>query len=332
RQQIEIAVALDPTNSLLRSYVGKAYYEENSSARDQLAATQFGLAKALDPNDPTPWFYDAILKQTQNRPVEALQDLQQSIARNDNRAVYRSRLALDEDAAERSVGIARIYNEVGLTRRAAVEAAYSLGVDPASYAAHRFLADAYVNLPRREISRKSELLQAQLLQPFGVQPVQPRLTIAEFDLAAVLGSPRVGPYEYSGLFDRDRLDLYANGLIGNRDTFADEVIGVARGSPASASVGQFHYQTRGFRPNNDSAHDALQALLQVAPGSVLGLQAEAVHRESRLGDTVLNFDLDSFDRTQRRQFVEDSVRLGSRVELCDRCTLLVSAAHVERNE
>ena len=30
REQIEIAVALDPSNSLLRSYVGKAYYEENS--------------------------------------------------------------------------------------------------------------------------------------------------------------------------------------------------------------------------------------------------------------------------------------------------------------
>ncbi len=30
RRQIEIAVALDPTNSLLRSYLGKAYYEENT--------------------------------------------------------------------------------------------------------------------------------------------------------------------------------------------------------------------------------------------------------------------------------------------------------------
>jgi tetratricopeptide (TPR) repeat protein len=54
REEIEIAVALDPTNSLIRSYVGKAYYEENTKERDQLAATQFGLAKQLDPKDPTP--------------------------------------------------------------------------------------------------------------------------------------------------------------------------------------------------------------------------------------------------------------------------------------
>src|SRR6185436_14042028 len=68
REQIEIAVALDPTNSLIRSYVGKAYYEENTKERDKLASTQFGLAKQLDPKDPTPWFYDAVLKQSQNRP------------------------------------------------------------------------------------------------------------------------------------------------------------------------------------------------------------------------------------------------------------------------
>src|SRR4029078_10611371 len=108
REEIEIAVALDPTNSLIRSYVGKAYYEENTKERDKLAATQFGLGKELDPKDPTPWLYDAILKQTQNRPVEALQDLQKSIELNDNRAVYRSRLLLDEDAAARSASLAEL--------------------------------------------------------------------------------------------------------------------------------------------------------------------------------------------------------------------------------
>ena len=68
REELEIAVALDPTNSLLRSYVGKAYYEENSKERDALAAQQFDLASALDPQDPTPHFYDAILKYSQARP------------------------------------------------------------------------------------------------------------------------------------------------------------------------------------------------------------------------------------------------------------------------
>ena len=58
-------------------------------------AEQFAIAKELDPNDPTPWFYDAIRLQTENRPVEALRNIERSIELNDNRAVYRSRLLLD---------------------------------------------------------------------------------------------------------------------------------------------------------------------------------------------------------------------------------------------
>ena len=102
REEIAIAASLDPNNSLVRSYLGKAYYEEK---RGKTASTQFAMAKELDPADPTPYFYDAILKQSLNRPVEALQDLQRSISLNDNRAVYRSRLLLDEDLAARSASL-----------------------------------------------------------------------------------------------------------------------------------------------------------------------------------------------------------------------------------
>ena len=73
RQELEIAVSLDPGDSLLRSYLGKAYYEERQPV---LAADQFKLAQDLDPNDPTPWLYDAIRLQSVNRPVEALESLQ----------------------------------------------------------------------------------------------------------------------------------------------------------------------------------------------------------------------------------------------------------------
>ena len=98
RQEIEIAASLDLNNALVRSYLGKAYYEEK---RESLSATQFATAKQLDPMDPTPWFYDAILKQSVNRPVEALQDMQKSIALNDNRAVYRSKLLLEHPVGPR---------------------------------------------------------------------------------------------------------------------------------------------------------------------------------------------------------------------------------------
>jgi len=60
RREIEIAIMLDPNNSILRSYLGKIYFEEK---RDGLAEDQYEMAKELDPFDPTPLFYDAIRKQ-----------------------------------------------------------------------------------------------------------------------------------------------------------------------------------------------------------------------------------------------------------------------------
>ncbi|UCD79562.1 MAG: FecR domain-containing protein, partial [Desulfobacterales bacterium] len=117
-REIEIAASLDPNNSLVRSYLGKTYFEEK---RTELDGREYAIAKELDPNDPTPYFYDAIRKQTINRPVEALHDLQKAKEINKNRAVYRSKLLLDSDEAARSAALARIYSNLGFQKRALVE-------------------------------------------------------------------------------------------------------------------------------------------------------------------------------------------------------------------
>jgi tetratricopeptide (TPR) repeat protein len=149
-RDVEIAASLDPNNSLGRSYLGKAYYEEKRTTLDE---REYAVAKGLDPQDPTPWFYDAIAKQTTNRPVEALRDLQQAIELNDNRAVYRSRLLLDADLAARSASLGRIYSDLGFQQLALVEGWKSVNTDPSNFSAHRFLADSYSVLPRHEIAR-----------------------------------------------------------------------------------------------------------------------------------------------------------------------------------
>ena len=127
RKELEIAASLDPNNSIVRSYLGKAYYEEK---RSDLAERDYATAKELDPKDPTPYFYDAIQKQTTNRPVEALQDMQKAIELNDNRAVYRSRLQLDSDLAARSASLGRIYSDLGFQQLALVEGWKSVNTDP----------------------------------------------------------------------------------------------------------------------------------------------------------------------------------------------------------
>jgi hypothetical protein len=123
------------------------------------------LPRSSTPTIPTPRFYSAIAKQTTNRPVEALQDIQTAIELNDNRAVYRSKLMLDSDLAARSASQARIYSDLGFQQRALVEGHNAVNADPTNHSAHRFLADSYSVLPRHEIARVSELLQSQLLQP-----------------------------------------------------------------------------------------------------------------------------------------------------------------------
>ncbi|MGH8533142.1 MAG: TonB-dependent receptor domain-containing protein, partial [Gammaproteobacteria bacterium] len=306
-KEIEIAASLDPNNSLIRSYLGKAYYEQK---RGGLAETEFEQAKLLDPKDPTPWFYDAIHKQTTNRPVEALHDLQKAIDLNDNRAVYRSRLLLDQDLAARSAALGRIYRDLGFEQRALFEGWRSVNTAPADHSGHRLLADSYSGLRRHEIARVSELLQAQLLQPLNVTPLQPQL--AETDLRVL---ERAGPAdpafnEFNPLFTRDGLTLQASGLVAGNDTYGDELTQSGLWGRFGYSLGQFHYESEGFRDNNDLEHDIYNAFAQFAISSDTSVQVDLRHQGSESGDLIQAFDPKSFSPDQRTHLDRETARFG----------------------
>jgi len=307
RSDIDVAAALDPNNSLIRSYLGKAYYEEK---RDKLARRQFLIAKELDPLDPTPYLYDAFLKQANNQPVEALSDIQKSIELNDNRAVYRSRLLLDEDLAVRSASLARIYSDLGFEKLALVEGWKSVNADPGSYSAHRFLADSYGALPRHEIARVSELLQAQLLQPVNITPVQPQLAERNLFILDKAGPAEASFNEFSSLFNRNRIAFLADGIVGGNGTLGDDMVVSGVWGRHSWSVGQFHYETDGFRENNDQEQDIYNAFYQVSLSHKTSLQAEYRYKDVDRGDLPLRFNPDNFLATSREQEQEQFVRLG----------------------
>lgn len=307
REHLEIAVALDPLNSLLRSYLGKAYYEEK---REHKAGDQLRIAKQLDPNDPTPWFYDAILKQSINRPIEALHDLQESIARNDNRAVYRSHLLLDQDLAARSASLARIYSDAGFEQLALVEGWRSLNTDPTNFSAHRFLADSYSALPRHEIARVSELLQAQLLQPININPLQPQLAESDLSVFRGAGPASAGFSEYSSLFTQNGASLQASTIFGENSTFGDEVVVSGIRDNVSFSLGQYYYRTDGFRENNDLTRKLYNAFLQAGLSPQTSVQAEYRFNEQDNGDLSLLFDSDFYSQNQRQEQRTDFFRLG----------------------
>ena len=326
RIELEIAASLDPANSLIRSYLGKAYFEEK---RYSLSSTQFDLAKERDSKDPTPWFYDAIQKQTQNRPIEALQDIQKSIELNDNRAVYRSKLLLDRDEAARGSSLARIFENLGFEKRALMETAKSLSFDPSNHSAHRFLSDTYANTPRHEAARVSELLQAQLLQPINVNPVQPHVAVADLNIITNTGPSAPGFNEFAPLMERSKPQLVTSGVVGSNGTLGNEMVFSKFNERTSISLGQFHYETNGFRKNNDQNHDILNAFVQHAVTSKLNVQAEVRTRSTDQGNLLQNFDKPS-DNPQdaqnriRRKIDDDVARLGAKYDLSANQRVIVS--------
>jgi tetratricopeptide (TPR) repeat protein len=329
RTEIAIAASLDPLDALIRSYLGKAYFEEK---RNALAATQWQLAKTLDPNDPTPWLYDAVRKQSENRPVEALADLEQSIALNQNRAVYRSQLLLDSDRASRLAGIARIYDDLAFERFAVSEATRSLAADASNYSGHHFLADAYSRLERHEIASVSERLQAQLLQPLNINPVQPKLAFSNINTPGLNGAVLPAFNEFNPLFERNATQLAASAVAGTQATAAGEAVLSGVQDRFSWSVGGFHFDTQGFRDNNAIRHTIGDAFVQFALSPRLNLQAELSHRATQHGDISLDMVPGRYSGIYRRTLDQSSERLGVHWAGSSNADTLVSLIHTRADE
>jgi Flp pilus assembly protein TadD len=320
----EIAANLDPDDSLIRSYLGKAYYEQKNG---KVAATEYDLAKQLDPKDPTPWFYEAIKKQTDNRPTEALTEMQKAIELNDNRSVYRSKQLLDSDLAARSASLARIYRDLAFENRALVEGWNSVEYDPTDFSGHRLLADSYSSLPRHEIARVSELLVSQLLQPLSILPVQPHLAESNLAILREAGPQTPSFNEFNPLFARNGVALQASGLAGSNSTYGDEVTLSGIHGPFSYSFGQLHFQTDGFRPNNDLQQNIYNAYFQASITPSLNMMFEARHRDIDYGDLAFVFDLKNYNPYFRDRVTIDSLRLGGHYEFNSRSHLISSLTY-----
>ncbi len=327
RVEIEIAVVLDPTNSLLRSYMGMVYYQEDTTERDRLAATQFELARTYDEKDPTAWLYDAILKQTQNQSVIALDELQTSIELNDYRAVSRSRLLLEQDLATRGATLAQIYADMGFGELAILEGTQALASDPASSDAHRFLSDTYLSLPRHEVGRLSELLQSQLWQPLNRQPIHPQLEEPELFIPWVAGSTAVSLNQFNPVFVSDGVSAQADFGLGTNETLEADVAAAALKGPVALSAGAFHYETAGFRPNADQTQNLANAFIQVALQPDTSVQAEVRWRNQENGDLALRFDPTQFSQAFRANTQVETYRVGLRHDFSQNSQLLVSALY-----
>jgi len=330
RREMEVAASLDPNNSMIRSYLGKAYFEEK---RDELTEREYKNAKELDPKDPTPFFYDALQKQLTNRPIEALQDMEQAIELNNNRAVYRSQLQMDSDVAARSSSLARIYTNLGFQQVALVEGWSSVGTDDTSFTAHRFLADSYSALPRHEVARVSELLRSQLLQPLNVTPIQPSLAESNLFLLSALGPLASSFNEFNTLMvNRNRLAIQGNGLVGSQNTLAGETIVSGIFNKLSVSGGLSNFNTDGWRTNANQSDFIGNAFLQYELTPRTMIQGEYRHRNTNNGDLALNFFKTDFLQNFRQDSKRDTYRVGMRHEFSPNSMLLGSFMYQKRGD
>ena len=340
-RDLEVAVSLDPGQSLLRSYLGKAYYEQK---REKLVDREYDLARKTDPKDPTPWLYDAILKQTTNRPVEALESLQEAISLNDNRAVYRSRLLLDSDLAARSASLGRVYSDLGFQDLALVEGWNSVNTDPGNFSAHRLLADSYSVLPRHEIARVSELFQSQMLQPLNTTPIQPSLAESNLFLISSQG-PGVSSFnEFNPLFNRNQVNAQGSFQAGCGKTYdasgsgscpngvyAGDAIASGIYDKLSFSVGYTGFKADGFRAGASQDDKIADGFLQVELNPTTSLQAEVRHRKVDYGDLELRFYENDFNPLQTETDKATSERVGLRHDFGPSLTLLASYMHQDKD-
>jgi hypothetical protein len=78
----------------------------------------------------------------------------------------------------------------------------------------------------------------------------------------------------------------------------------------SWSLGQFHFQSDGYRENNDLDQNIYDLFVQGALSYQTSVQAELRHSDGKNGDLTQRFEPDDFDATQREQTKFETARLG----------------------
>jgi Tfp pilus assembly protein PilF len=272
RRDLEVAAAVEPQRSIFRSYLGKALTDEQELLK---AAHELELARNLDPADPTPWLYAALLNQRRNQINEAIRELETSQARNDNRSLFRSSSLLDQDQAVRGANLASVYRDAGMNEVAYRTAVRAVQDDYANFSSHLFLANSYqqlrdpgqVNL-RYETPWLSEYLLANLLAP----------------VAAGTLSQIVSDQDYSRLFERNRLGIVSETEYRSNGDWIQGAAQYGIRDNFSYVVEGFYRSENGDRQNHDLERLTLSVQLKQQLTADDCLFFRAVYTDGEAGD------------------------------------------------
>lgn len=305
-QDMLAAAALQPNNSMLRSYLAKAFAENHEAPIPLLRDTPNGylakalheleLGKQLDPADPTPWLYSALIKRDSLRYNEALADLQQSIELNDNRSLFRSKSLLDEDIAVRRSNLAEIYQEAGLPTQALAEAGKAVQSDYTNFAAHDFLARVYrerfdtTNINQRnDNALANEFFLRNILAPVG----------------AGIASQKISNQEYSSLFNEQGLSGTIEASYDSRERYSTSGIFTYQGSNYEIAVELEHEDWDSSTINDDFESTTGQLHLKYQPTAQDRFYSLIVWSDTEQGDLRALPDHEAVNRAVRSYEIAD---------------------------
>jgi tetratricopeptide (TPR) repeat protein len=299
REDLLIAAALEPQRAGLRNYLGKAFGNAGDFPH---AERELELAKKLDPNDPTPWLYSALVHQQNNRVNDAIRDLEKSQQLNDNRGVYRSQLLLNQDHAVRSANLAHIYADAGMTDVAVREASRAVTYDYANYSAHLFLANSYEAMRDRNnynlrygTPAFTEYFVANLLAPVDAGPL----------------SPAISQNEYSRLFNQNHLGFLSSTEYLSRGAWSQSAVQYGTFDTFNYSLEGVYRTDPGQRVNNDFElkQIVLSIKQQITAQDSIYFRVDA--SEIKAGDVRQRYDpADAWTDLRSRETHEPDLALG----------------------
>ena len=306
QKKMELAVLLDPSNSLYRSYLGKTYFEQQQFS---WAETQYLLAKQLDPNDPTPYFYEAHLAKEQNELPKALELINEAIEKNDNRAVYRSRMLLDSDVAARSANQAQIYLDLGFDEQARDSATLLMGNDRLDPTQHRAAFMTFSDIKSSEAVLANTAKLNRLTQPISA----PALEVGAGEVGLLIHPwalpSKLGSQEFSSLFAEQGLNGTASLAAGNNQTRGHSANISARGENFLISGGKYRHESLGTVTNNDIDLDISEASVhyQIKKTKLL---LRSIRRNESYGDLINSTKSDYFNQNIRTQNFLHTYQVG----------------------
>jgi len=308
RALIELAVLLDPSNSIYRSYLGKAYSEE---LRSEEAMAQFELAKILDPNDPTPWFYAGVAWNNENQFTKAIREFDVSQSINGSRGIYRSKMALNQDFSLKSSNIAKAYSSLGFGGHARTLGAEIVSTSPDDFSGHLLLAKSYASDSRSQGLVASEYLQAVINKPHGAPYIPVGLYENDSVKIARSNISELGLGEYSSLFLMSGTKGYINYGLGTDNTVKSHAGMQIYSNQLDFGVSHYSYETDGFRENSDADFKIGAAILGWSLNEAISLQAEFIERYEDIGDLQVTLDETLYSPFKRKNIDSNYIRLTS---------------------